>query len=200
MREIPILGAIPAGQPIGESERRDGCLHVDLDTLGIPRNARTFALKVRGDSMTGAHILDGDIVILELKPPSHGRVVAALIDGESTLKTSPDSLRKTLSASGKPELSRPHPRTGTCDPGRDGGLAQAGVAKFAKRINPHGKIVAPSTGGGNSLKGDSPAFPFSGIADEVFEAILPADQHEMRDSARVARTDYDGVARSNSSR
>jgi repressor LexA len=85
--EIPILGAIPAGHPLGESEQREGCVRVDLDTLGIPKNARTFALKVRGDSMTGAHILDGDIVILELKSPSHGRVVAALIDGESTLKT-----------------------------------------------------------------------------------------------------------------
>ena len=100
--EIPILGAIPAGRPIGESEERDGCVRVDLDTLGIPKNARTFALRVRGDSMTGVHILDGDIVILELKPPSHGRVVAALIDGESTLKT-------FLVRSGKPYLRAENP-------------------------------------------------------------------------------------------
>ena len=100
--EIPILGAIPAGRPLGESEQRDGCVRVDLDTLGIPKNARTFALRVRGDSMTGAHILDGDIVILELKPPSHGRVVAALIDGESTLKT-------FLVRSGKPYLRAENP-------------------------------------------------------------------------------------------
>lgn len=84
---IPIFGTIPAGNPLLETEHRDGCVHVDIDSLGIPKNARTFALRVRGDSMTGAHILDGDIVILELKPPSHGRIVAALIDGESTLKT-----------------------------------------------------------------------------------------------------------------
>jgi repressor LexA len=100
--EIPILGAIPAGRPLGESEQRDGCVRVDLDTLGIPKNARTFALRVRGDSMTGAHILDGDIVILELKPPSHGRVVAALIDGESTLKT-------FLVRAGKPYLRAENP-------------------------------------------------------------------------------------------
>ena len=37
--------------------------------------------------MVGAHILDGDLVVLELKPPAHGNVVAALIDGDSTLKT-----------------------------------------------------------------------------------------------------------------
>jgi len=100
--EIPILGAIPAGRPLEESEQREGCVRVDLDTLGIPKNARTFALKVRGDSMTGAHILDGDIVILELKPPSHGRVVAALIDGESTLKT-------FLVRAGKPYLRAENP-------------------------------------------------------------------------------------------
>jgi DNA-binding IscR family transcriptional regulator len=41
--EIPILGAIPAGQPLSESEQREGCVRVDLDTLGIPKNARTFA-------------------------------------------------------------------------------------------------------------------------------------------------------------
>ncbi|MEY4299637.1 MAG: repressor LexA, partial [Verrucomicrobiota bacterium] len=42
--------------------------------------------RVRGDSMTGAHILEGDIVVLELREPNHGNVVAALIDGETTLK------------------------------------------------------------------------------------------------------------------
>lgn len=77
-------------------------MRVELDTLGIPKNARTFALKVRGDSMIGAHILDGDIVILELKLPSHGRVVAALIDGESTLKT-------FLVRAGKPYLRAENP-------------------------------------------------------------------------------------------
>ena len=49
---------------------------------------RTFALEVRGDSMTGKHILDGDLVVLEHGAnPKPGDVVAALIDGESTLKT-----------------------------------------------------------------------------------------------------------------
>ena len=50
------------------------------------RNAKTFALRVRGDSMIDAHILDGDYVVLEYKEPRPGDVVAALIDGETTLK------------------------------------------------------------------------------------------------------------------
>ncbi len=87
MREVPIYGSIAAGMPVETEQAMEGSVHVDMDSLGIPKNARTFALKVRGDSMTGAGILQGDIVILEFKEPAHGKVVAALIDGETTLKT-----------------------------------------------------------------------------------------------------------------
>ena len=46
------------------------------------------ALRVAGESMIGRHILDGDIVVLEHGPePRNGQIVAALIDGDSTLKT-----------------------------------------------------------------------------------------------------------------
>jgi repressor LexA len=65
---------------------REGSITVDIAALGIPRNARTFALKVRGDSMIDAHICNGDTVILEFREPRKGDIVAALIDGETTLK------------------------------------------------------------------------------------------------------------------
>ena len=48
--------------------------------------ARLFALRVRGDSMTGAGILDGALVFVTPREPHSGQIVAALIDGESTLK------------------------------------------------------------------------------------------------------------------
>jgi len=83
---IPIYGTIPAGFPVAAEQESEGCLTVDADTLHLPRNARTFALKVRGDSMNGINIVDGDNVILEFRDPCHGDVVAALIDGETTLK------------------------------------------------------------------------------------------------------------------
>jgi repressor LexA len=83
---IPIYGDIPAGFPDTREQRPDGCVYADLSSLDIRRTARTFAVRVRGDSMTGAHILEGDIVVLELREPNHGNVVAALIDGETTLK------------------------------------------------------------------------------------------------------------------
>ncbi|MDA7501273.1 repressor LexA, partial [Akkermansiaceae bacterium] len=67
-------------------EEKQGCISIDIASLGIPRNARTFALKVRGESMIDAHICDGDTVLLEFREPRHMDIVAALIDGETTLK------------------------------------------------------------------------------------------------------------------
>lgn len=88
LQAIPLLGAIPAGHADYRSQDPEGMIHIDLDSLKIPRSNRTFALKVTGDSMIGKHIMDGDIVVLEQNAdPRPGDVVAALIDGQSTLKT-----------------------------------------------------------------------------------------------------------------
>jgi repressor LexA len=84
--DIPIYGSIAAGMSQDAEQERQGCVSVDITALGIPRHARTFALKVRGDSMINAHICDGDTVILEFREPHKGDIVAALIDGETTLK------------------------------------------------------------------------------------------------------------------
>ena len=83
---IPLRGVVVAGRPTRGEETESGCISVDLSTIGISPNARTFALRVRGDSMIGAHILDGDTIVLEMKPAHDGAIVAALVDGESTLK------------------------------------------------------------------------------------------------------------------
>jgi repressor LexA len=84
--DIPIYGSIAAGMAQDAAPEQDGCVSIDIRSLGIRPNARTFALKVRGDSMIDAHICDGDTVILEFREPRKGDVVAALIDGETTLK------------------------------------------------------------------------------------------------------------------
>lgn len=83
---IPLLGMIPAGMPADQMQEAGQSIAVDAGTLGLSRAAGTFALKVRGDSMIDAGILDRDTVILELREPRHGDIVAALIDGETTLK------------------------------------------------------------------------------------------------------------------
>jgi len=86
--DIPLYGSIPAGFARERRQEAKGCVSLDIATLGFRPTPRTFALEVRGDSMIGRHIVDGDIVILEHgKTPRNGDVVAALIDNESTLKT-----------------------------------------------------------------------------------------------------------------
>lgn len=85
---IPILGSIPAGMGDLRQQDPDGLIQVDLEGVNIPRSSRMFALRVTGDSMIGKCIMEGDIVILEQNAdPKPGEVVAAFIDGQSTLKT-----------------------------------------------------------------------------------------------------------------
>lgn len=76
--EIPLLGTVAAGQPIEAI--------LSHDTVSVPRNmqgrGRTFALRVRGDSMIEENIQDGDIIVVaSQKTADNGQVVVALIDG-----------------------------------------------------------------------------------------------------------------------
>jgi repressor LexA len=83
---------------------RDGCVSVDIATIGFKPTQRTMALLVSGDSMIGKHICDGDMVLLEHGlDPRPGQIVAALIDGKSTLKT-------FLVKNGKPFLKAENPK------------------------------------------------------------------------------------------
>jgi repressor LexA len=86
LRAIPVLGQIPAGMPSETSESGDSDLGVDLTAFGVDREAEVFAVRVRGDSMIEAQIADGDTVLLQKRVPKNREIVAALIDGESTLK------------------------------------------------------------------------------------------------------------------
>lgn len=79
---IPILGAVTAGQPIFAVEE-------DMGTLPIvaSRSGDYFALKVKGDSMTGAGILNGDIVVVKKQQSADsGQIVVALLEDEATVK------------------------------------------------------------------------------------------------------------------
>lgn len=86
LAEIPLFGTIPAGLPTAAEQEPDSYISVDTASLGVRPNAKLFALKVRGDSMVDASILDGDVVFLTPREPRPRDIVAALIDGESTLK------------------------------------------------------------------------------------------------------------------
>jgi repressor LexA len=85
--DIPIYGQIPAGMSSLTEQSIEGHVSLDAYSANVTKNRGRFALRVRGDSMIDAHILDGDIVILEDSKEAHdGDIVAALIDGETTLK------------------------------------------------------------------------------------------------------------------
>jgi len=82
--EVPLLGAIAAGQPITAIENREASL--TLDPALFPGRG-LIALRVKGNSMTGVGIYDGDIAILSPETdPRSGDIAAFLIDGEATLK------------------------------------------------------------------------------------------------------------------
>lgn len=111
--DIPIYGQIPAGMSTLAEEEIEGHVTLDLETINASRTARTFALRVRGDSMIGAHICDGDIVILEDRQTAkNGDIVAALIDGEMTLK-------RFVTERGRPYLKAENPAYPNLVPARE---------------------------------------------------------------------------------
>jgi repressor LexA len=81
---IPLLGTIAAGQPI-QAVPQPETLQVPEELLG---SRRCYALRVRGDSMIEAGILDGDYVVIEQRDSArNGEIVVALVDNEEvTLK------------------------------------------------------------------------------------------------------------------
>ncbi len=86
--KIPILGTIPAGKPATAYEHIEG--YVDANDLYLGRLSQddVFALRVKGDSMIEAGIMDGDIAIIKKQPVAENDdIVAALLaDNEVTLK------------------------------------------------------------------------------------------------------------------
>ncbi len=84
--DVPVYGSIPAGYSDDTAPVSSGTLSVDVRSMGLNERTRAYGLKVRGESMIGAHIMDGDHVILEYREPRDQDIVAALIDGETTLK------------------------------------------------------------------------------------------------------------------
>lgn len=83
--EIPIIGRVAAGYPILAEENIEGTLAIDPSL--IKQGKDTFGLKVRGDSMINAGILEGDIVIVNSqKMAINGEIIIALLGDEATCK------------------------------------------------------------------------------------------------------------------
>jgi repressor LexA len=81
---IPIVGRVAAGVPITATENLED--HFVLPMSWSPRPGG-FVLRVKGDSMIEAAILDGDLIVVEPRPSAeNGEIVVAMIDGEATVK------------------------------------------------------------------------------------------------------------------
>ncbi len=79
-KEVPVIGAIAAGLPLYAQQEWGGSIVVDASLYG---GSNLFALKIKGDSMTNAAILDGDLVICEPRQfAQNGEIIAALIRRE----------------------------------------------------------------------------------------------------------------------
>jgi repressor LexA len=83
---VPLIGRIAAGPPILAEENFED--FIPLPRWLVPRTGELFLLTVAGDSMIGAGIRDGDLVLVRNQPDAeNGDIVAAMIDGEATVKT-----------------------------------------------------------------------------------------------------------------
>nr|WP_194911354.1 transcriptional repressor LexA [Catenulispora rubra] len=81
---VPLVGRIAAGGPILAEERVEEMIPIPKQMVG---EGEFFALKVVGDSMIEAAICDGDVVVIrQQKQAENGEFVAAMIDGEATVK------------------------------------------------------------------------------------------------------------------
>ena len=81
---LPLVGSVAAGPLCEAVELAGECIQVDP---ALVRGEGSFVLKVKGDSMIGAHILDGDLAVVRPQPTAdNGDIVVAVLDGEATLK------------------------------------------------------------------------------------------------------------------
>ena len=98
--ELPVYGSIPAGLPAMQEQSPEETLAINPAIFGVRRAGphQVWALRVHGDSMVDAHILDGDVVVLERREPRVGDIIAALVDDTTT------TLKRLVHLRGRPVL------------------------------------------------------------------------------------------------
>lgn len=110
----PVYGAIPAGLPAQQEQAPEDLITIDPAIFGLRRvrPGQLWFLRVTGDSMIGAHILDGDLVALVRRDPRPGEIVAALVDETTT------TLKTYLREKGRTLLRAANPRYADLVPAR----------------------------------------------------------------------------------
>ncbi len=141
MRQVPWVGRIAAGTPILAEEAIEDIIPLPVDIVGT---GPVFLLTVKGDSMVGAGILDGDLVVVRSQPDADdGEIVAAMVDGEeATVKR----LRRRDGSDplgvGEPGLPGHGVRRRGGGPGQGGRRASKGALSLSRAACP-GRRFAP---------------------------------------------------------
>jgi repressor LexA len=104
--DTPVYGSIPAGLPAMQEQTCEETVRIDPALFGVTkvRPHHFWCLRVTGDSMEGAGILDGDLVALVRRDPRPGDIVAALVDGTTT------TLKRLVRERGRMLLRAENPR------------------------------------------------------------------------------------------
>ena len=90
--EVPLIGQIPAGVPFDAFQSAEEIFLLPRRLVG---HGKLFALRVRGDSMTGAAITEVDLVVVRHQPVAeNGEIVAAQLDGTATAKATVKTLQR----------------------------------------------------------------------------------------------------------
>jgi len=122
---IPMVGSVQAGFPSPEEEVL--CDIMSMDEYLITRPEASFLLQVSGDSMTGAGIMEGDLVIIEKgRDPKTGDIVIAEVDGDWTLKYFHKKGRQIVLEAANPKYPDITARTEL----RIGGVVTAVIRKY----------------------------------------------------------------------
>jgi len=122
---IPVLGSIRAGFPSPAEEAF--CDVISMDEYLVTKPESSFLLHVSGDSMNGAGILEGDLVIVEKgREPKSGDIVIADVDGEWTMKYFREQDGEVALESANPKYPTIRPRQEL----KIGGVVTAAIRKY----------------------------------------------------------------------
>jgi repressor LexA len=122
---IPLVGNVAAGLPVSAEESAREVVSMDEYLVAKPESS--FLLRVTGDSMTGAGIMDGDLVIVEReRTPKTGDIVLAEVDGQWTMKYFRRKGREVILEAANPAYPAIYPR----DELKIGGVITASVRKY----------------------------------------------------------------------
>ncbi len=101
-RLLPIVGTVHAGRPLLCEENIEGQLLIDPI---ISAREAAFVLRVKGESMIGAHIVEGDYVVVQEQPTvENGALAVVLVDGEATLKYFSKKKREVILSPAHPKM------------------------------------------------------------------------------------------------